>query len=140
MTAAELTRYQLDDASFQLEKCLEPMTEAQLDTKATPQGMTPRDTVEHLCEAYEAYLASVEGREYQWGSFSIADKSKENLLKTFRELRTKAVQTAMDRTDEKDLKNAYAYLTGHDAYHVGQLCLVNLATNPDWDPYSIYNH
>lgn len=140
MTALELTRYQLEDSGFQLEKCLEPMTDSQLDTKATPEGMTPRDMVEHLCEAYQAYVASAEGREHQWGSFSIADKSKENLLKTFRELRTEAVQAAMDRTDEKDLKNAYAYLTAHDAYHVGQLCLVNLSTNPGWDPYSIYNH
>lgn len=140
MTALELTQYQLEDASFQLEKCLEPMTDAQLDTKASPEGMTPRDIVEHLCEAYEAYVDSVEGREHEWGSFSIEDKSKENLLQTFREMRSRAVQAAMDRSDEKDLKNAYAFLTAHDAYHVGQLCLVNLATNPDWDPYSIYNH
>lgn len=140
MTAVELTRYQLNDSGFQLEKCLEKLSDEQLDTKAAPQGMTARDMVEHLCEAYQAYVASAEGKEHQWGAFSIDDKSKENLLKTFREERAKAVQTALTHTEEKNLKNAYAYLTAHDAYHVGQLCLVNLATNPGWDPYSIYNH
>ena len=140
MTAAELTRYQLEDSGFQLERCLEHLTEGQLDARAAPQGMSARDMVEHLCEAYQAFVASAEGKKYSWGTFSIQDKSKENLLKTFREERQRAVQAAMTRTDEKDLKNAYAYLTAHDAYHVGQLCLVNLAANPSWDPYSIYNH
>ena len=138
MTATELVRFQLDDAGYQLNSCLEPMTEEQLDTKVTPKSLTPREVVEHLCEAYLAFIAEMEGQKHEWGSFSISDKSKQNLVETFHEIRGRATTAACAGDDEKRLKSAYLYLTAHDTYHVWQLCLVHLNTNPDWDPYSIY--
>ncbi|MDQ2987018.1 MAG: DinB family protein [Armatimonadota bacterium] len=140
MTAQELLRFQLDDLGFQLQACLEPMTEAQLDTRPAQQGGTPRETVEHLCEAYMAFLAGVDGEKWSWGTFSIEDKSKGNLLATFSEIRGRAVAAVCASDDEKCLKEAHAYIVAHDAYHVGQLCLVLMTTDPDWDAYSIYNH
>lgn len=139
MTAAELLRYQLDDVGFQLTKCFEPMGDAQLDTKLSKQGMTPRETIEHLCEAYEACLSGFEGKKWEWGAYSIEDKSKENLIETLRQTRERAVAAATSGEGDKRLKEGHAYILAHDAYHVGQLCLINLMTMPDWDPYSIYN-
>jgi uncharacterized damage-inducible protein DinB len=138
MTASELMRFQLDKVGSQLEKCLEPHDDASLDAKASPHGMTTRQMVEHLCEAYEAFLAETEGRKWDWGSYAAADRSKEGLMRTFRETRARAVRAA-DSQDETTLRHAHEYLVAHDAYHVGQICLVNLAAKPEWDPYSIYS-
>jgi hypothetical protein len=138
MTASELTRFQLEQTEMQLKACIEPMNDAQLDTRVTPQGMTPRETVEHLCECCEAFLAAEAGQKWSWGTYNLDDKSKEGLSSTFGALRAKVSAAAASSQDDEILKEAFSFLTAHDAYHVGQLALVHMATNPDWDPYSIY--
>ncbi len=136
MTATELLRFQLDDGTFQLKACLEPMTDAQLDTRPAPGGMTPRETAVHLCECYEAFLAECEGRKHPWGSYAVSDTSKENLLSHLWATRQRAAAVALEKEDQA--QHAHAFLVAHDCYHVGQLCLVLMTTNPEWDPYSIY--
>ena len=139
MTTVDYVRYQLDDLGFQLNACFGAIGEDLLELKLTPQSMTPRETVEHLCEAYLAFLAHVEGEKWNWGSFSIADRSKPNLMETLHEIRGRATTAACaDEKDEDRLKTAHAYITAHDAYHVGQLSLLLVNHNPAWDPYSIY--
>lgn len=107
------------------------MSDAQLDTRAAQS--TPRATIAHLCECYEAYLAHLSGTPWEWGSYS-ADATLDTLWQT----RAKAVEAACSAGTDDALRTAHAYIVAHDAYHVGQLCLVHLQTNPDWDPYSIY--
>jgi uncharacterized damage-inducible protein DinB len=138
MTATELLRYQLDDLAYQLRAVLENMTDEQLDTKLTEQSYTPRETVEHLCEAYMAYTARLNGETWNWGSFALEDKAKDAILTSLWQIRGDAVDAACDSDLEDAQRMAHAYLIAHDAYHVGQLSLVQLQTNPGWDPYSIY--
>jgi hypothetical protein len=45
---------------------------------------------------------------------------------------------AGDATEANVREDAMHYIVLHDCYHVGQLCLVRLADDPNWDAYSIY--
>lgn len=136
MTALELLRYQLDDGTFQLNACLAPLPEEHYDLKVTPEGMSAREMAVHLCECAEALLAHVEGRPFRWGEFRLDDTSKSGLLAAWQDARARAVTAAL--ADDRYAREAHAYLVAHDAYHVGQLCLIHLATNPGFNPYSIY--
>lgn len=138
MTAVELSRYQFDDQGYQLERCFEGLSEAQMDAKTTEGSMTPRETLEHFCECYTAFLASMKGEKHNWGTYKLADHSTDALLEEFRKLRTQAVEGALSKGDEETLRHAHLFMTAHDAYHVGQLCLLRLQSDPSWDPYSIY--
>jgi len=138
MNATEFLKHQLEDGLFQLEKCVEGLDEKGFDTRPAPNAMSPREIVEHLCECYVAFIASAEGREHSWGTYSIEDKSSANLMKTFRELRAQAAAMATDKSHGETLKHAHAYIVAHDNYHVGQLALARLTENPEWNPYSIY--
>ena len=140
MTAEDLTRFQLNDVGYQLEKAVEGVSDANWNSKLTPEAMSPADTFEHLCESYEALIASSKGEKWEWGSFSAPDKSKSALLDTFRKTRERAILAALDGADAERLQHVFIYITAHDAYHVGQLCLANVVWTPDWDPYSIYNY
>jgi len=138
MTSKELLTYALNHSGNQLSGCLDGMTEQAFDTHCAPNGMTPREIVEHLCEAYVAFAAHYEGKEHEWGSFSIADKSTGNIQATFRTLREKAVSIAQSSDDEAVQKAAIDYISAHDCYHVSQLVLARLQAEPDWNHYAIY--
>lgn len=139
MTVAELVAYEVDNTGFQLRQTLAGFPEAAMDTKLCPTGMTAKDMVEHLCEAYEAVLAEVAGKQHEWGSYSIPDKSWANIMSTFEATRQKAGQ-AVTSDDEKLAKLAHDYMVAHDAYHVGQLVLMRLEAEPDWNFLAIYRH
>lgn len=100
--------------------------------------MTPRDILEHLCEAYVALLAYTKGEKHEWGSYAIADKSTDSVLATYRECRKNAVDAIMAKDDETSVKHAYDFIVGHDNYHVGQLVLSRRQAEPDWNSYAIY--
>ena len=140
MTAQEFLRYQLDDLEFQLRACFEPMSEAQLDTSPAEKAYTPRQAIGHLCEAYEAFIARMNLTEWKWGSYSLPYDAKDQALVTLWETRNRAAEAACSSDMDEVHRMAHAYIIAHDAYHVGQLCLVLMQTNPDWDPYSIYSH
>jgi hypothetical protein len=129
MDTAAFLSFQLSDTEHQLRACLEPMSDAQLDHRCTPEAMTPREIAVHLAECYEAFLAECEGRKHEWGSYALLDTSKDNLLSNLLGTRRRAADAAVANPEH-----------AHDAYHVGQMSLVHLATNPDWDAYSIYAH
>jgi hypothetical protein len=140
MTANELLNKQLEDCSYQLDKVLEGVAEKDLDFKVTPTAMTIRELVEHLCEVYTAVEEETRGASHSWGSFSIEDKSWQNLKAQLSALRSRALQIVRDAQEDKALLSGSAFLVAHDYYHVGQLATLRLATNPEWDAYSIYNH
>jgi uncharacterized damage-inducible protein DinB len=140
MTAAELLSHQLDDLGKQLTAVLAGLSPDQQDHKLHENGFSPRETLEHLAECYQAFSTSITGGKHQWGSFSTEDKSWANLERVWADLRAKALDMIGGLTDPEHLKAASEFLVLHDAYHVGQLAAGRLQAEPGWDPYSIYSH
>ena len=126
--------------SYQLDKVLTGVSDADLDFKIAPTAMSIREIVEHLCEVYTAVETMSKGGEHAWGTFSIEDKSWANLTAQYKSLRAKALAIAHAASDDKAINSASDFLVGHDYYHIGQLASLRLATDSTWDPYSIYNH
>jgi uncharacterized damage-inducible protein DinB len=139
MTAKELLRYQLDDAQFQLEQVLAGLDGSHVDGKPVNTGMSMREMVVHLAEAYTATIKEAKGEKHEWGTFELPHESWQELVDTAFALRAEAVEAALSVEDEeKGMKNAHAFLVGHDYYHVGQLATIRIATDSDWNSYSIY--
>ena len=137
MTAADLLKDQLDDAGHQLTKVMEGMPDKGLDHKITPDSMSPRDQIAHLCEAYEACKVNGAGGKYEWGTYK-APTEKSELMSEFDKQRGAAVNQTLSNATPEAIKLASDYILGHDYYHVGQLCLARLAVEPDWNFYTIY--
>lgn len=132
-------RFLLDDSAHQMDKVLEGINEDIADMRVNEHCMSPRETLIHLLDCGQAFFAHCEGREYAWGSFVPSDPSIVEMRQAYREMRAdvkRAVQKGGD--DEKTLKNAAAYITSHDFYHVGQMVTFRLTYSPGWDAYSIY--
>ena len=138
MTANELLRYEIDQVGFQIRACLDDMPEAGMDAPCGPGAMSPRDLLEHMCEAYVALIASCQGKKHEWGSFSVSDKSTDNLKSTYFTTREQAVEAVLAKDDDASIKHAYDFVVGHDNYHVGQFVLSRLQVQPDWNSYAIY--
>lgn len=139
MEANEFLKSQLDDVGYQLNAVFAGLSDNQWSEKATPESMSPAETAEHLAECYTALLATAEGKEHSWGTFSIEDKSPANLMQTMTSLREQAVAKATATNDEKMVKAGSAFMSLHDAYHVGQMVTLRLQLG-EFEPYSIYNH
>jgi uncharacterized damage-inducible protein DinB len=138
MTAADLIKYELDSVGYQLTQVFAGIPEAAHNARACGTGMTSREMLEHLCEVYQAMLTESGGGKHEWGSYSIEDKSWPSLMATMERLRGEAVAAALASSDETRLKSAAQYLVLHDAYHVGQMSLVRMESDPSWNPYCIY--
>jgi hypothetical protein len=138
MTPKELIQYQMDDAGFQLSKVLEGLTEEQMDAKVCGSTMSPRETMAHLCDCYQAVITETAGGKHEWGSLQIADSSSDALTAFLWDMRKRAVEAVMASDDDKWLRGAYGYICAHDCYHVGQLATLRVERTPGWDPYSIY--
>lgn len=127
--------YALATALVQVEKTFEGMPATALSDKLTPDGMTPHETLGHLTDCCHALVAATEGKEYEWGSFQSAKQDFEGRLAEFRQVRA----VAAARAAVKGMANeALNYLALHEAYHVGQMCLLRLRHQPDWNLYAIY--
>ncbi|MFN8221317.1 MAG: hypothetical protein U0S12_14440 [Fimbriimonadales bacterium] len=137
MTIKDHLEHCIDDVGMQLGKVYEGLDEAHYDHRVCPQAMSPREILEHLCECYTAVITETSGGTHEWGSFSIEDKSAANLKAKLSELRGQAKRAALAASDPKI---GHAYIVSHDAYHVGQMALVRLNTDPNWNPYSLYGH
>jgi DinB family protein len=138
MTAQELLKIQIDDAQFQLSKVLDGIPEAELDAKPLPTMMSAREMAEHLVEVYIAAGEQAAGQSHEWGSFKAADTSWGPLTAELWKEREAAAAAILASSDPAVLGAGAAFLASHDSYHVGQLCALRLALNPDWNPYSIY--
>jgi uncharacterized damage-inducible protein DinB len=137
MTSQELLQYELDQVRKQIEACFAGMSDEAFTTKCAPNGMSPAEILEHLADAYEAFIVTLRGEKYNFGSFVIDPKTRKNLEKAWTDQRKRAVEVAMT-DDDKVMKEAYDYLVGHDNYHVSQLVLSRLQVEPGWDSYLIY--
>lgn len=139
MTAKELLRYQLDDAKFQLEQILAGLDGSHVDGKPINTGMSMRETLVHLAEAYTATIKEAAGEKHEWGQFELPHESWADLVAQVFALRDKAVEAALGLEDEaKSVNQVHHFLIAHDFYHVGQLASIRIATDANWNPYAIY--
>jgi|SRR5579862_9266229 len=137
MTANQLLDYQISQSGRQVEACLSGMTSEAFESKTN--GMSPQEILIHLSEAYQAFLTVAKGEKHNWGSFVVADRSMSAVLDIFRNLRQEAAELAASTGEEAVIKEGYDYVVAHDNYHVGQLVLSRLQSEPGWDAYSIYS-
>ena len=121
----------------QLDQVLAGLKEEHADTKIGV-SQSPREMLEHLTDCYMNTVKAAEGKEPEWGSFSAAGKSWADLQKACAESRATAVEIILGTPEDKVGELALNYIIMHDTYHVGQLALVRLQTDPTWDAYSIY--
>ncbi|MFQ3669673.1 MAG: hypothetical protein SNJ74_01795 [Fimbriimonadaceae bacterium] len=138
MTAHELLAIQIEDAGYQIMQAVSGLDEAGMDYRPTPAGLTPRETLVHLTEAYVALGKTLKGEKHEWGSYSMPDSSTSKVLETWLQVREETVKLAMERTEAADLSQVHAFVIAHDYYHVGQLVQTRLAHDPSWDSYTIY--
>lgn len=137
--ANDILQKTLAYSGYQLFGVLDGFPESAMDQKILPSAMTPRETLEHLCDVYASYIALTEGKPYKHGSFHAPDPSTPALVALLRSMREQAVQKALNATHGKPLSAGVDYIALHDAYHIGQLALMRMTADPTWDPYSIYN-
>lgn len=123
-----------------LRAAFEGFPDAGLDTRLTPQSMTPRQIAEHLCDCYLAFEDALQGKKHEWGAYKAKGSSSEELLQEMMSLRGAAVEKALASTEVKHKLEALEYIPLHDEYHIGQLCLLRLEADPEWKFDSIYAH
>lgn len=133
----------LHESLFQVRQVLAGLPEDAWDDRLVPVAMSPRETVEHLCHVTHAFLETAKNGSFSWETpYSTGLTEAEDLMNRLVEMRAEAeaiVQNA-SADDGKIFAVAQAFLTQHDAYHVGQLAQFRLNRNDGWDPYSIYPH
>jgi uncharacterized damage-inducible protein DinB len=138
MTVEEFFLANAAHTAHQIDVVFRKFTGDQWDTKLVPEAMSPRETLAHLCDCYQCASQRARGEEPAWGSFKPEDDDPARLEETRQRLRAKAIEEAVAVGDHALLAELYAYLHEHEAYHVGQLCLLVVRLDPAWDPYSIY--
>lgn len=138
MTAKDLALYGLESSGYQIEKVFEGIPDADWERALTSDGMTPRQMLEHLCECYTAYLKHAKGEQHNWGTYKAPDNSVEGLRAEQRKLRAECKAIVEGSHDPDALTSAMDYLVLHDPYHVGQMALLRLQIDPNWNAYSIY--
>lgn len=138
MKGKDLLQYEADNIGYQLEQVFANLPPNLRDAKLVKATMSPNETLEHLCECYQAAIEDSEGKAHDWAAgFKLETLDWDERLETWRSMRSRALQAVLADDDAK-LKACSSYITSHDAYHVGQLCMLRINRESDWDPYSIY--
>lgn len=137
MDAIAYLHFSLDLLERQLAKCFDGMTEETWDKAITPQGLTPRETVNHLGDCYLNYARIVQKEDVVWDQWRSAGTTGKERWAEVRALREAAV-TACDGSDSS-LELAVYFLLLHDSYHVGQLALARTGADPNWNSGSLYH-
>ncbi len=92
------------------------------------------EIVAHLCEVSYAFNEFSNGREYRWGTFSVATDSSCLVMDRYKQFRS----SMNFEKNQDNVNKALEYIVLHESYHVGQICLIRIHLYPDWDYYSIY--
>lgn len=138
ITQIEIVRLALDNSGYQLEKVFEGISAEHWNAKANPVEMSPAETAEHLCEVYTAFKTMGSGGNHEWGTYSSGETTQAGLMSLVKRLRAEAVEMASTTDTPEMAKAAMDYIALHDCYHVGQMVVNRMATDPSWDAYSIY--
>ncbi len=139
MTAKELLKHEIGEVDYQLNKLFEGLTEDDLKAKPLPTMMSIREQVEHLTECYVATVASVEGTEHAWGTYTAPDPAWEAMKSELFRLGAMASDKILASEEPKAIASGAMFLVAHANYHVGQMAAIRIALDSTWDPYSIYN-
>lgn len=131
----------IENGQFQVRTSLANLPEDLIHAKLHEKHMSPMEQLEHLVMVYEAFLSLANGGEWDWSKeWSSGITEFEALRAKFDDQCQRANSLLRDSTDETRWKLALEYLLSHDGYHVGQICALRIAKEPDWNPYSIYRH
>lgn len=137
MTIQELLKEQANFMEYQLNAVFKDIPEEKGDVTVAGQ-FSPRQTLQHLCECYVAYLAYTEGKEHEWGTYQPADTSLDALRAEMKRLRDQMHEKAYSSNNDDFVLKALDFGVVHDSYHVGQMVTWRLNVTPDFSPYSIY--
>lgn len=137
MTAKEFASNLLDESLFQLNACLDGVSQDQFVSQPIPPVMSMRDCLEHLTECCVAVQTDLSGGKHNWGTYSFPEGSMEALKAVFQTERAKAVEAALASFDD-NAHHAKDFLIAHEFYHVGQMAIARHAIDPEWNVYSIY--
>jgi hypothetical protein len=127
-----------DKTGYQVKMVFDGLTD--LDTNPIPAMFSPREQLAHLWEVYQAVLTLAAGGKHPWGEFEIPDSIKSNAYEECMRARQAACEKILELDEEQALKFGMDFIVEHDAYHVGQMCSMRLALDPEWNAYSIYQH
>lgn len=123
--------HQCDYVGNQVRAAVRGMKESTWDARLAANCMTPHETMVHLCDVYQYVGEKAKGGEPRWNQYQ-GDGSVDD----FDRLRAQAVDACIASDHASELLTDYIIV--HDAYHVGQLCGVRRACEPEWDAYAIY--
>jgi|CXWL01.1.fsa_nt_gi hypothetical protein len=138
MQTIETLNTQMAGAGFQLEKVFEGVEESHADFLAHPAMMTPRQVAVHLADCYVAMQKKARSEEPEWGSYQAPGSSLKDALAGMKAEREKAMGSISILDEKEQIHLATDFLILHDAYHVGQMCTIRLAIDPEWNYHSIY--
>jgi hypothetical protein len=127
-----ILRQQCEYVGNQVRASIRDMEEATWRARTTTSGMTPQETMSHLCDVYHYVAEKARGGKPEWGGYE-----GDGCLEDFDKLRAEAIDACLSAGDPVELLTDYIIV--HDAYHVGQLCGTRIQAEPEWDPYAIYN-
>lgn len=124
----------------QVERALQDLPEALQNDRIHASAMSPVEVLEHLLQVRHAVETEIKGEKYDWSQpFSSGIDGLSPKLEAVK-ARTAELLAKMDLTQNSIATIALDYFAAHDSYHVGQLCQLRMARQPEWDPYSIYQH
>lgn len=138
MDAPALLSHVFDDAGYQLTQVFSGMTPESQQAKLHPDQMSAQETLVHLTEAHIAGQKDLKGEKHEWGSYTPEETNFDVLLANLKAEREKFKAQTLAAGTEEAYKEAMSYGANHDYYHVGQMVLVRIATEPTWNSYSIY--
>ncbi len=131
----------IEKGAFQLEQVLKDLPEEAWARRVVPTAMTPFETVEHLVHCYGAFLATSSDEAFDWSvPFKLASTQLHEAMLDLERIRQEAINRVRTSPEEKVLGLALDYMIQHDSYHIGQLALFRMSIDPNWDPYSLYQH
>ena len=137
----------------QIQRAVTGLSEDEADFRFGEGLMSVRDTLVHLADNCLALSTELEGNAHEFGKWRPGGEGLAHLVHEWCDLREQALEKAWDRLRSVDLdapmKVSFATWPGwkvltewvvmHDAYHLGQICALRLAQDPDWDMYSVYD-
>jgi hypothetical protein len=140
MGSIELIQYQLEIVGFQVEKVFEGLPENLYEATLSPDLMSPRLTLAHFLELFEAIEKQLNSETHEWGSYLNKQGTFQSLFTEYQHQRSKTISNALESKNVNSLKLLSDYIVLHESYHVGQLCSLRIAHDKNFNPLSIYRH
>ena len=139
MSAPAFLIHSLDSAAKQVHAVFTGINGDLWNHQVVPEAMSPIQTATHLAHCYTAFLAEAAGEHWDWSKpFELGTSEPGEALNKMNSLRNEAIDVLKSTSDEAVITKAVDFLLMHDCYHVGQMAIFRMNTDPSWDPYSLY--